>query len=232
MGLVIAAYLWGSRFGFEYVEKLAAGLSRNINQPFRFVLVTDNPRRFGDTPYHVIGIPSADRHLLTTLGCFARLRLFDPEFQARIGIACGQYDRLVLSDLDTVVTGNCDPLFDRDESFVVMQGGNSSNPNPYGGALMMLRPGVHADVWSTFSLEQAEKTPHFQFPDDQGWLRAKIPEAAAWQVGPRSGVYCFKKPGWPLGDELPPDARLVTFRGNNPPSKHTHLDWVKEHWKA
>lgn len=229
---MIATYLWGTNFGVDDAEKLAAGFQRNIRQPYRFVVVADDAERFEEDKFPVVEIPPADRHLLTTPGCFARLRLFDPVFQERLELACGPFDRLVCVDLDTVVTGECDPLFDRPESFVIMQGGNSSNPNPYGGALMMLRPGSHAEVWAQFSLDAAAKTPHFQFPDDQGWLAAKIPDAAAWRVGTESGVYCFKKPGWRSGDALPADARIVTFRGNNPPSKHTHLEWVQQHWRA
>lgn len=230
--LVVATYLWGSSFSPLDVEKLAAGLQRNLRQDHRFVVVTDEPMRFDEAQFPAIAIPLADRHLLTMPGCFARLRLFDPVFQGRIEIACGKFDRLACVDLDTVVTGDCDPLFDRPKSFVIMQGGNSSNPNPYGGALMMLRPGEHQEVWSEFSLDAAAQTPHYVFPDDQGWLRAKIPNAAAWKVGRESGVYCYRKPGWPGGDELPAGARMVTFRGNNPPAKHAQLDWVKQHWRV
>lgn len=229
--LVIATYLWGAAFTPDDARKLAAGFRHNLKQDHRFVVVTDLPRRFEKDEFAVVAIPLADRPLLEVPGCFARLRLFDPEFQQRIAIACGPFDRLVCVDLDTIVTGSCDELFVRPESFVIMQGGNSSNPNPYGGALMMLRPGAHAEVWCEFSLEAAAQTPHFQFPDDQGWLSAKLPNAAGWMVGPSSGVYCFRKPGWPLGEALPEDARLVTFRGNNPPSKHKNLSWVSKHWR-
>lgn len=233
MSLVIATYLWGTAFTPDDVRKLSAGFRRHLKQPHSFVAVTDRPDQFEeDEAFAVVAIPLADRALLNVSGCFARLRLFDPEFQQRIAVACGVFDRLVCVDLDTIVTGPCDELFDRDESFVIMQGGNSSNPNPYGGALMMLRPGQHAEVWADFSLDAAAQTPHFQFPDDQGWLVTKLPKAAGWIVGPRSGVYCFRKPGWPLGEALPDDARLVTFRGNNPPSKHKHLAWVRQHWCA
>lgn len=230
-GLVVATYCWGTAFGPDDVRKLAAGFKRNLKQEHRFLVVTDRPALFEGAEFPAIAIPLADRHLLQVSGCFVRLRLFDPEFQERVAIACGRFDRLACVDLDSIVTGPCDPLFDRDESFVIMQGGNSSNPNPYGGALMMLRPGEHAEVWSGFSLEAAAETPHFAFPDDQGWLAAKLPNASGWKVGRDTGLYCFKKPGWPGGDELPAGARLVTFRGNNPPSKHTRLSWVREHWR-
>lgn len=221
--LTICTFLWGTKFNPSDVAKLAAGVKRHLQQPYEFALINANglidP---GRDVNHVW--PLVDAELTKIKGCFARLRLFDPAWQKQYAIS----DRLVCIDLDTVITGPLDPLFDRPEPFVIMQGGNSANPNPYGGALMMLRPGAHANVWSQFSLDAASKVPFHEFPDDQSWLHAKIPNAAGWQVGQSSGVYCFRKPGWPDGDDLPAGARMVTFRGNNQPAKYEHLDWVKE----
>jgi len=86
-------------------------------------------------------------------------------------------------------------------------------------------------VWRDFSLKNAELAPKHEFPDDQGWLWYKIPDAAGWKVGPASGVYGFQKPKWPKGDALPKDARIVAFFGWRDPSKFTHLDWVKANWR-
>lgn len=151
--------------------------------------------------------------------------MFDPVWQERNGIA----DRLINFDLDTVITGPLDPLFERTEPLVIMQGANKVNPCPFNGALMMLRPGAHPEVWSDFTVDRAYAVPFYEFPDDQGWIHHKVPGAAGWQVGPEHGVYVYKKRGWPEGDALPSGARLVTFV-NNDPAKLTHLDWVKEHW--
>jgi hypothetical protein len=150
-----------------------------------------------------------------------------------------QDDQIVNIDLDTVITGPLDPLFDRPEPFVIMQKGNASNPCPFNGALMMLRAGAHPEVWSDFSLEAAAKTAHYEFPDDQGWLWHKLPKAAGWKCGPETGVFVFRKPGWPSfdrkmkrgGDDLPKGARLVTFSGGRSPAKYEHLDWIKANWR-
>jgi hypothetical protein len=66
-------------------------------------------------------------------GCFARSALFDPEWQARHGIEPG--DRFVCLDLDLIVTGPLDGLFDRPEPFAILQGVNASNPCPYNGSV-------------------------------------------------------------------------------------------------
>lgn len=142
------------------------------------------------------------------------------------------FDRLACMDLDTVITGPLDEIFDRDNSFLILQGANSSNPCPYNGSIFMLRAGAHSEVWNDFSLEAAAKVPFFEFPDDQGWLAHKIPNAAGWLVGQGSGIYAFQKRGWPQGEDLPADARMAVFPGWRSPEKFKHLPWVRENWIA
>lgn len=222
MSLVISTWLWGDKFSSEDVAKLAAGVARNLKQPHRFICVTDED---------LSGIETTcvkDPGLTKQKGCFARLRMFDDVWQREIGLQ--KDDRFVCIDLDTVITGELDPLFDRPEPFVIMRRANKSNPCPFNGALMMLRAGSDAHVWETFSLEKVKQVPFYEFPDDQGWIWHMLPGAAGWDVGPKHGVYVWQKRGWPGGDELPKDARLVTFV-NKGPRDITHLEWVREHWR-
>lgn len=215
--LTVCVWLWGDKFGSGDVAKLERGLTRHLQTPFRFLLVS--------------GASIWDCELTEIKGCFARLRMFDPDWQKAHGIHPG--DRIVQIDLDTVITGPLDPLFDRPEPFVIMQGANASNPCPFNGALQMLRAGAHTEVWSDFSLGAAGKVPFYSFPDDQGWLWAKLPNAAGWAVGPEHGIYVYQKRGWPGGkanSELPDGARIVTFI-NKHPSDVCHLDWVKNNWR-
>ena len=215
--LHVCCWHWGQKYGVEYIDRLRAGVGRNLKQPYRWSVF--RPER-------------GDDHLVLAKGCFARLRMFDPDWQMRQGIGSGE--RLVCLDLDSVVTGSLDPLFDRPEPFLILQGANASNPCPYNGSIMMLRGGYRPDVWSDFSLEAAAATmPYYGFPDDQGWLAHKIPDAAGWAVGAESGIYAFQKPGWPSrGTALPADARLVVFPGYRDPSLFTKLPWVQQHWKV
>lgn len=224
--LTVCTWLWGSAFAPGDAAKLAAGVRRHLRQPHRFVIVTDHPRgRFGDWP--TIAIPEEDRPLLAIPGCFARLRMFDPAWQLRIGAE----ERILCIDLDSVITGPLDPVVDRPEPFVILQGGNLANPCPYNGALIMLRAGTNRQVWSEFSLDAASAAPFYEFPDDQGWLHHMLPGAPGWAVGSSSGVYVFRKRGWPPGDALPVDARIVTFSGRRQPRHLEDLAWVRDHWR-
>lgn len=229
--LTVSTWLWGDKFGVADVAKLAAGVRRNLAQPHRFVCFSD--RRFAIDGVEDALLPNIE--LTKIKGCYARLRMFDPAWQEGWFSDC-----IVNIDLDTVITGPLDPLFDRPESFVIMQGGNASNPCKFNGALMMLRAGAHPEVWNDFSVDAASKVPFYEFPDDQGWIWQKLPKASGWTCGTASGVFVFRKPGWPSFDrsierganDLPAGARLVTFSGGRSPEKYKHLDWVSRNWVA
>jgi hypothetical protein len=211
-GLTIAVWRWGSKYSGHYVERLKNALSRHVTQEFRFA---------------VFAPEEEDEYLTKIPGCLCRLRMFDPEWQAKHNLT----GRIVSIDLDVVVTGPLDDLFDRPEKFVILHGANSSNPCPYNGSVFMFRAGERPDVWKDFSLKRAGEIPFFQFPDDQAWFAHKMPDAGAWKAGSESGIYAFKKPGWPAGDGLPKDAKMVVFPGWRDPSKFTHLDWIGRHWQ-
>lgn len=226
--LTICTWLWGNKYSVEDVSRLHRALTRNHKTPFRFLVVTDNPEPVQAVGLEATRIPVEDKKLSHRKGCFARLRMFDPAWQQANKIE----ERLACVDLDVVVTRELDVLFDRPERFVIFQGANATNPCPFNGSLMMLRPGSHPEVWSEFSLEKAAKVPWFQFPDDQSWLHHMVPQAAAWHAGPRSGVYAFRKREWPRDTvDLPADARLVAFPGWRSPEQFQHVKWVREHWK-
>jgi hypothetical protein len=211
--LHICTWVWGSKYNPDYVRKLRAGVTRNLTTPHEFKVCTPQ---------------AEDMYLTEVKGCFARLRMFDPEWQKANGVEPG--DKLVCMDLDLIVTGPMDDLFDRSDSFTILQGVNSANPCPFNGSLWMLEAGYRPDVWGEFSLELAQKVPFHEFPDDQAWLADMMPDAGAF--GPEDGVYAFQKKGWPKGESLPRNAKVVCFPGWRDPSQYTRLDWVQQHWRS
>ena len=208
----IGVWRWGSKYGQEYVDRLQAALFRNYTRPFMF---------------HVWEPYPEDQHLTEIPGCFSRLRTFDPQWQKDQCIR--ESERIVCMDLDLIITGSLDGLFDREEPFTILQGVNASNPCKMNGSLWMLRAGYRPDVWYEFSLDLAAKVPFYEFPDDQAWFADMMPDAGAF--GPEDGVYAFQKKSWPKGEQLPEGARIVAFPGWRDPSQYTRLDWVKECWR-
>jgi hypothetical protein len=208
--LHVVCWVWGSKYGPEYVDRLRRGVERHL--PGARVLVAEPE--------------PADRYLTEIEGCLARLRTFDPEWQAANGIEEGS--RIVVLDLDLVVTGDLTRVFDREEPFVILQGVHTGNPCLFNGSVWMLRAGYRPDVWTEFTLERAAAVPHYLFPEDQAWFAARMPDAGAF--GPADGVYAFGKPGWPKGMNLPPNAKIVAFPGRRDPSQFIEVPWVRRNW--
>lgn len=224
--LFVCCWLWGAKWPSVYAERLFAGLRRNIAQDFRSVLITDHLVTCGADIVSPIKVD--DYLLLEKPGCLARMRMFDPAWQEEIGARTG--DRIVCVDVDAVITGSLDPLFDRADDFTIMQGFNTTNPCPFQGSLWMFRAGARHDVWTDFSYEAAKRGPFHSIPDDQGWLHSKFPAAAGWTTA--DGVYAFKKQGWDDGRrKLPENARIVAFPGRDP-GKYPDVSWIKQHWLA
>lgn len=213
----VVTFRWGDKYGPGYVEKLKVGVARNLKAPHRFLCIGDD-------------IPIENPELLSVRdGCYARLRCFDPEWQARHGIS-----RLVWLDLDVVITRSLDPLFDRDDPLVVLRGGHF-NPNPINGSVLMLRAGAHPEIWSDFTPERAEAVStvnNFWRGSDQTWIAHKMPaDTPGWTHA--DGVYGFGKPGWPSGrTRLPENARIVIFPGKRDPADMLDIDWIRQNWAA
>lgn len=222
--LHVCTFAWGNKYSHDYVARLVSGVRKNLKESHRFLLLTEWRIQLDG----IAIAPIRDMELTAIKGCFARLRMFDPEWQASVGIKKG--DRIVCIDLDSIVTGPLDALFCRADNFLILTGANAVNPCRYNGSLWMVRAGYRPDVWSEFSLDAAAEIPCFAFPDDQMWFEHKMPDVVGWKAGSSSGVYAFQKPGWPKGEGLPSDARLVVFPGWRDPAKFGHLPWVKEHW--
>ena len=225
MALTFITWLWGNKYSPLDVEKLAAGIRRNTNRPYRFIVFSEKAHQYA-APIECAPLPDLE---LTGRGCFCRLRMFDPEWQKQYNFD----DRIVSLDLDALIVRNIDDVFYRSENFLILGGVNAINPNPFNCSVMLLRPGKHEEVWKDFTLEKACNVPHFEFPDDQGWIWHKLPKANVWEGGYRSRIYAFQKPGWNRpADSLPPDAKMVVFIGWRKPSGFTHLHWVKDNWKV
>lgn len=223
MALTVVSFKWGKKYSVDYVLKQAASVKRNLALDHRYICITDDAR--GLEAIETWPIP--DRDLLQVRdGCYVRLRMFDPVWQQAYNIEC-----IVCFDLDLVITGQLDPLFSGDESVKLLRGGHF-NPCIYNGSVQMVRAGAYSEVWTEFTVKAAERVATASgthLGTDQTWLEHKLPGTAYWTH--EDGIYGYTKPGWPDGDELPANARIVAFPGSRDPSKFLHLPWVRDNWK-
>lgn len=153
--------------------------------------------------------------------CYRRLWMFSDEAR-RLG------ERVMLVDVDMVLTGNIDHLFDRAAPFVGWKPRQSWGHGPrLGGGMYLMTPGAHVEVFDGFkghtSISEA-RAAGFR-GSDQAWISHNLcGNVDFWPQ--ESGIYSIRD----LGQKLPKDARLVQFNGRIKPWQ-SDLPWVREHWR-
>lgn len=219
-----------STFGPQTVNTLRRMVKRHLSIPHRFFCVTDDPKGidkeveivplwndFADVPSpHGRGNPS----------CYRRLKMFSAGAASMFG------PRFVSLDLDCVVTGSLDPLFDRPEDIVLW--GDTNPTTPYNGSMILLRAGSRTKVWDEFDPQTSPRKAAAlgYFGSDQAWIGAALgPNEPKWSKA--DGVYSYRCDLRGKHD-LPEGARLVIFHGQHDPwardVQQRHA-WVREHYQ-
>jgi len=245
--LTVVLWKWHGRtmghtrpdYGAGHVNRVAAAVDRWLAMPHRIVCVTDDATGIDGG---VTAIPLWDD--LRGFGrCFVRLKAFARDAASILG------PRFVSLDLDTVVCGPLDPLFDRPEPFVIWA--DPSRLLPYCGSMWMLNAGHAPQVFESFdyAVWRTLKPERNWHGSDQAWMAYTLPGAATW--GRADGVYSFRldilrrrgaellpgrfrrlirRAGPP---KLPEKARIVHFHGMYDPSQkylQETIPWIREHW--
>jgi hypothetical protein len=235
--LTVVTWLWKpapgyrSQFRAEHVNVLRSMVARHYQAPHDFACVTDMPHglhpgvRVVPAWNDFAGVPSP--HGGRNPSCYRRLRAFAPDVAAQLGA------RFVSLDLDTVVTGDLGPVWDRPEDFVIW--GETNPRSYYNGSMWLLTAGARAQVWQRFNprTSPGEALAAGKFGSDQGWLSHCLgPGEATWTV--RDGVYSFGVHLQPKAGALPADARIVMFHGSTDPWSPgaQKLDWVRREYRA
>lgn len=236
--LTFVTWLWKpvagyrSAFSAAQVNVLARMIDRHYTAPHRVMCVTDMPKGI-DSGVEIVpawndyaDVSSPHGSLTKNPSCYRRLRAFHPE----IGKVFGT--RFVSMDLDTVITGDLAPLFDRSEDFVIW---GETNPRSwYNGSLWMMTAGARPQVWHEFnprtSPHQAKRAG--RFGSDQGWISYCLGKGeATWSKA--HGVYSYRVHLKPKGSPLPENARIVNFHGEHDPwdADMQRIPWVAEHYQ-
>jgi hypothetical protein len=241
MTLVVATFKWStpgyrSKFEAEHVATLRRMVARHYPHPHRFVLFTDDPvrddARLAGEGVEVYELWNDLAHVVNPSGrsnpsCYRRLRLFAREVGEWLG------PRIVTLDLDTVVTGDLSPVWNRPEDFVIW--GDTNRANPYNGSMVLFDAGARPQLWEDFHPQmspQQGKGMGF-FGSDQAWIAARLgPNEKRWTA--RDGVLSFRNEVLPRGGRLPPDSRIVFFHGRFDPwgaDTQRMAPWIREHYR-
>lgn len=232
--LTVLTWLWSqpggrAKYTAAHVNIWASMVRRNLSMPHRIACVTHDVEGL-DPGVEIIDPPGDFEDVrIPTWGedkglpqCLRRLAMFRPDAASIFG------ERFVAMDLDCVVSGSLDPLFDRDEDFVIYRG--TAEPRPYNGSMMMLRAGARPRVYTEFTPEKAAEAGRRYIGSDQAWISHILgPGEATW--GAEYGVYWYSHGLRQLGDEPP---RVVFYPGNMKPDHLVDIgldNWVRQNYR-
>jgi hypothetical protein len=226
--ITVLAWLWHqaegrTQFNATHVNVWAAMVRRHLETPCRIACVTD--LRSGIDPSTEIITPphEFDDVRIPSWGparpqCLRRISMFGPKAAEIFG------ERFICMDLDCVVTGPLDPLFARDDDFVICPG--TVRTRAYNGSMMMLRAGTRTQVYDRFTPEAAALAGQAHVGSDQAWITSVLGGGeATW----RTGV------GYWQGSGVQDQSSAVTFFPGH--DKPWHLidrghEWVETHYRA
>lgn len=225
--LTVVSWLWDQphgrvRYKPEHVWVWASMVSRNLAMPHRLVCVTTET----DLPPNVerIGPPGEFEDIQPKWGprkpnCFRRLVMFKGDAHRLFG------RRFVSMDLDCIVGGPLDPLFDRSDDFVIYKGTHPSRP--YNGSLFMLKAGARPQVYERFDQAGADASGDAFHGSDQAWLAHCLgPNEAMWDAS--DGVFHFDQ--YLRNARIEP--RILFFPGKRKPWDFAPIfPWMKRHYR-
>jgi len=208
---------FGTKYNSEYVNKLFRGISRNTSKEFLFTCYTDNTA-------DIDGKIRCDKLPLERNDWFAKIGLYNKELY-------NEEHQIFYFDLDTVITGNLDEIFEYEGDFMLLR--DFYRRNGYGSGLMSWRPPAVHHMYQNY---RGQRSPH----GDQGWCEQQYPNADIWQEKYPEKIISYKvhvkgkgaiRPGWTNHPGSLQTASIVCFHGRPNPHDIATADWMKEHWK-
>lgn len=238
------------KFTHEDVNELYRMLSEKCRQPFRLICITDDQEGIDE---NIICLPIW-RDFLDIGGCFVRLKAFSHKVKEMFG------DRFISIDLDCVIVADPEPLFSRQEDFIIWS--EKWRKTPYCGSLFMMDTGCREKVYTGFKPKDYPSNrpgPVWSLGTDQARISdCLFPHEATWSS--KDGIYNFNmdigvhipktaKRRKKLFDkntkstkiklkggngELPDNAIIVFFNGKSDPANaelQEEYSWIREHYK-
>lgn len=230
--LTVCCFLWRDpksawrsvyRYGPEHVAALQRMLSRYLSQPHELVCITDDPHGL---PEGVRPVP-LDASLALPGKRFQKLMIWRPDAAEWLGA------RILMLDLDIVLTQPLDPLVDRPEDVVLWANpawpGKPRKRARYNTSIVLLSAGARRNVWEAWDPDRGPRAVQASGlrGTDQVWVSLQLAGEATWTA--EDGVYSWAKHVERHG--LPDDARAVMFHGPRSPcelSRRHH--WIRENY--
>ena len=137
----------------------------------------------------------------------------------------GRSERIVFLDLDNIIVGNCDFLFEYNGNFCILH--DFYRFKGYGSAVMNIAPNWGARIREDFEANAKEVMRNFL--GDQNFIESKIDSADEWQALYPGKIVSYKAHECEKG--IPEGAAIICFHGLPKPADVPDLPWMREHWR-
>lgn len=224
--LLVMTWLWDQpegrcRFTAQHVNIWAAMIRRHCSLDIELACVTDMPEGI-DPSIRIIAPPPFHQGLKTSRwkdgrpSCYRRISLFSPDAAAIFGA-----ERFVSMDLDVVIGGNIDAIWDRPEDFVINGPSSKGRRFRYNGGMLLMTAGSRRVVYDEFTPAKAEEASRRFVGSDQAWISFSLGDGEAiWTEA--DGVVRFN------GNRSGP---MMFFPGNVKPWQRIQEPFVAEHYR-
>lgn len=212
---------WGTYYGPEYVNRLYAGVKRNLVRPFRFVCVTDNPEGLADGVEAVPFPPPPPGWEDGWPNIFVKLCVFKDGFANLSGPT-------LFLDIDQIITGDLGVFFDyKPGRFCIIHNWIERRKTLFRKAPLIgnsscfrFEAGAMNHVYERFLREMRDATDRSKFRTEQAYMTHAVGlDNVNWW--PKGWIVSFKRNctrTFPLNLVLAPvfrpGARIVCFHGS------------------
>lgn len=236
---------WGTRYGPEFVNRLASMIRRNTRRDTRLVCFTDDPA--GLDPWIQTAplppFPNAPERVAWTP--WRKISLWQHPLHDLSG-------DVLFFDLDVVITGSVDEFFDFEPGrYAVAENWTEPGKNIGNTTVYRFPVGRMTWVYERFVADPEHWIAKYRI--EQRYISRETDDMVFW---PKGWCVSFKHslmPRWPLNflmpPSLPPETKLVAFTGKPDPDeardgiwpteaawkrlyKHVRpTPWIAEHWR-
>lgn len=232
----VVCFQWNNGFRKyrpDYVNRLARGVRRHLPLDHTFYCITDETEGFSSdvvvfkTPEKALAVgnlPSPEGPRFPA--SYRRLWAFSKDAKQLA-------DRILLLDIDCIISGDLAPLFEPQDDFVGWRPDSVWGVSTrIGGGTWLLRTGTKSFVWDEFSPKEAGKARAAGYRgSDQAYMSYKLgADVAVWPQN--IGIYQAQQVKGNGFRTCPKDARIVHFNGKVKPWDLVgKINWITEQWR-
>lgn len=209
---------WGQPFGFEYIFRLHNMLKRYLSIPFNFHVFSD--KRMGV-------LSDVNLHLIPDF-IMKYYKLNFPKFYVYSSLH-GITGRVIMIDLDTIITGSLDEMFSYDGDWCGIKPMRPGRTH-IGGGLVSFEHSKFTWLW-----EEMKNNLDYFIDKYKGKERLVYQELMREYPDRWQDLYPGQLVGYKRGVRkvggLNSDVRFVAFHGNPRPHEIRNEQWMREYWK-